>query len=209
MGKQSEIFRQSEAKAWLKRNEHKLPPQEDPVLDIISRLKLSPLNVLEIGCSNGWRLDKLRKTYLCNCEGLDPCIEQPIRTAAGSYLVPGTADNIPLASPFGGKPYDTVIFGYCLYLCDPDDYFAIASQSNAVLQDGGYLIIYDFFTNTAYSREYVHRFGILSRKMDFAKLWLAHPFYSMITRDIIGQGDDRTSVAVLRKNVTTAFPVRK
>src|SRR5262245_21083936 len=203
MGKQSELFLRSEAAAWLKRNEHKLPPKEDPILDMITRMKLEPKIVLEIGCANGWRLDKLMDKYHCDAFGIDPCIEHPTQTTRGAYLMPGTAENI-----ITSRRFDLVIFGYCLYLCDPEDYFRIAQQSDAALLDRGNLIIFDCHTTLPYDTTYAHQFGVLTRKMDFAQLWPGHPYYKLVARYTSGQNDERTAVTILRKDIQPAFPVR-
>lgn len=205
MGKQSELFRQHEGEAWLKRNEHQLPPKTDPVIDIIAKLNMTPDRVLEIGCANGWRLDKLKEKYDCMVtDGIDPCIGNPHRTKLHSSLIHGTAEKLPVVT----HRYDTIIYGFCLYLCDPEDYFKIVEQGDGLLQDTGRIIIYDFHSTLPHSRPYVHQQGVMSRKMDFARLWLGHPSYSLEFREIIGEGDNRTAVTVLLKDTKAAFPVK-
>lgn len=51
----------------------------------------------------------------------------------------GTADGLPDI-----KPVDLIIFGFCLYLCDPQDLFTIAANSDRLLVDKGVMAVYDF-----------------------------------------------------------------
>lgn len=39
------------------------------------------------------------------------------------------------------EPVDLIIFGFCLYLCDPQDLFRIAAGSDALLADRGLMTI--------------------------------------------------------------------
>ena len=201
MGPQAQIFLDSEGLAWLKRNKAKLPPKEDPVLEAISRLK-APHRVLEIGCANGWRLKELRKRYSCECHGIDPCITH-YHTVDGINLYRGTADSL---HPFRDKYFDLVIYGFCLYLCDPEDYFKIAIEGDRVLQNSSYMAIYDFIEPKPTISLYKHHSAIRSHKMDFATLWDWNPYYRRL---MVIDSADGTGVSVLGKDSDNAFRVMK
>lgn len=201
MGAQSKTFLDGEGKNWLARNEHKLPIKNDPVLITLDVAKIKPQTVLEIGCSNGWRLDAIRKKFgnPTRAIGIDPFPQ-----GFGALL--GTADDL---SRFVNDKFDLVIYGFCLYLCDREDLFKIAAEGDRVLKDNGYMVIYDFDPGRPHSREYSHKPGINSYKMDYSKLWLANPAYSVATRQMFGDGEDVTSVVVLKKNLGAAWPLKK
>lgn len=203
--KQSDIFIQGEGAAWLQRNEAKLPVKDDPVLDTIKACRLEPKKVLEVGCANGWRLLELVNQYKCSATGIDPCIVRINSIKNRVLLLPGIASNL---AQFRDGHFDLVIYGFCLYLCDPEDYFKIATEGDRVLADGGRLIIYDFYAPFPYSVPYEHKEGVFTHKMDFSNLWRSHPAYSMESFTIIGQGDDTTVVFVLKKNMRHSFPVK-
>ena len=196
--KQCQIFIDSEGDRWFERNKAQLG-RHDPVSRAIKDLKLKPKSVLEIGCSNGWRLAALRDEYGCEVMGLDPSHEAAEDAKKGKVQVWGaTAAAMPLRS----HSYDVVIYGWCLYLTDPEDWFRIAMEGDRVLKDHGYLIIHDFNTgNQAYKRPYEHAEGIFSYHVQWSKLWLAHPWYARIYGR--QEGFDE-SVTVLRK--TTFIP---
>lgn len=200
--KQSQAFLESEGTAWLKRNKDKLGNEDDPVLLTMEKYGLKPKRVLEVGCSNGWRLDILQRAWGCHCEGVDPYAKPGVETFVQVWQ--NTADNMLYCYDSG---YDTVIYGWCLYICDPEDYFRIAMEGDRVLDDGGFLIIYDFLADLPYKNKYKHRSGLFSYKMDFAKLWLGHPGYSLYGRNIFGEDDNQTAVTILKKNIKNAFPV--
>ena len=67
---------------------------------------IAPHGVLEIGCSNGWRLEAIREKYGCDCLGIDPADSQ------FPYIFKGTADSLP----YPDNQFDLVIYGFCLYL---------------------------------------------------------------------------------------------
>lgn len=189
--KQSDIFLEGEGKAWLDRNKDKLG-KTDPVMDAMDRAGLVRGNVLEIGCSDGWRLRKLHEIGWC-AYGVDPlghelgCISR------------GTADDLPHIT----GSMDVVIYGFCLYLCDREDLFKIASEGDRVLKDGGYLIIYDFANIVPVKKPYHHKEGVFSYKMEHERLWLWNPAYSLHSRATL---EDNTSVVILHKRLASAWP---
>lgn len=201
MKRQSEIFLDGEGDAWLARNRDRLG-ESDPVCDIIDHLGLKPTRALEIGCANGWRLQKLQRQHSCAIRGIDPSIEA-VERAWSVDITLGTADNLLSAN----DEFDMVIFGFALYLCDRSDLFQIVSESDRVLRDGGNLIIHDFITPDApYSTPYEHKAGVLSYHMDNAALWLAHPWYRKVAEQAFPQRSE--SVTVLRKDCGKGFPVK-
>lgn len=193
--KQSIAFLEGEGAAWLKRNQGKFNPAKDPVLQAIEKYKIEPKRVLEVGCADGARLKVLEKSG-CWIRGVDPgCDKNDYRISQA------TASHLPLIDGC----MDTVIYGWCLYLCDPEDYFKIAREGDRVLASGGYLIVYDFHADYPYKTPYKHKNGLFSYHYDFSKLWLSHPAYSLYGREIHSE----TSVTILHKDTKNAFPVEK
>lgn len=205
--RQSWAFLDGEAKAWLDRNKDKLPVKNDPVVEAIKELGLSADFAVEVGCANGWRLRQLRELWpRCSFIGIDPLFVENIDDG-NIWLRPGTAGT--LQQHIGIGDVDIVIFGFCLYLCDPEDYFAIAKDADAVLKDGGFLIVYDFthpLLDPPYKVPYHHKPGLFSYHMDFANLWLSHPAYSRIYRKY---GPEWIAVTVLQKNMKSAFVLKE
>jgi ubiquinone/menaquinone biosynthesis C-methylase UbiE len=192
--RQVEIFRASEAKEWLRRNKSKLPPTHDPVSTAIAKANIKPKMVLEVGCANGWRLKELSKRFGCDCYGIDPA------GGDAKHTYRGAADNLDM---FSSRSFDMVIYGFCLYLCDPEDYFKIAAEGDRVLADDGHIVIYDFHSVYPHAVPYKHKKGVFSHKMDFSRLWTGHPAYSNI---YIGRGgEDETVVHILSKNMKDSF----
>ena len=67
---QSDYFLNGEGDSWFIRNQDYLLSQEtanagkfDWVSWLVENLKQNPDRVAELGCSNGWRLNRLQKSY--------------------------------------------------------------------------------------------------------------------------------------------------
>lgn len=183
-----------EGNQWWERNKDALR-KDDLVLEAISSLKFT--KVLEIGCSDGWRLAEIAKTG-AECWGIDP---SPKAVAAGRAkpdikLWVGTADELPFIERF-----DLVIFGFCLYLIDRSDLFKVAHEADRVLVDGGNLVIYDFSPRKPSRTPYKHLGGAFSYKMDYPALFTANPAYSAVGTLFAGE----LSVHILQKTVD-AYP---
>lgn len=191
--RQADIFLQSEGDAWLERNRGKMG-ESDSVADAIEQLGIKPTRVLEIGCSDGWRLAALRDKYGCEVFGVEPSMQAGIEAAARRVaVVQSSAAVLPVPGQF-----DLLIYGFALYLTDPADWLRIAAEGNDVLTDGGHLVVHDFDPPyRAFRLPYKHRDGVWSYHFDWEKLWLSHPAYSMVARRHAGMGE---TVTVLRKS---------
>lgn len=172
--------------------------------------------VLEIGYSNGWRLQILNEIYQCGCYGIDPSLEA-MRYGETHYpkvkFVCATADSLS----FPKETFDHVILGFCLYICDREYLFKIAYEVDRVLADKGMLYILDFCPPFPYRREYRHCQDVYSYKMDHSKLFLWNPFYTLVFQKkftLLGAGNVhhmdypelRMAVSVIQKYRENAYP---
>jgi ubiquinone/menaquinone biosynthesis C-methylase UbiE len=209
--KQNEIFLNSEGDAWFHRNEiaifNKKMPDEDLIifelLKITKNRKLN-LKILEIGCGNGYRLDWIKKNLDIECYGIEPS-QLAVNSAKekGLSVTQGTAEMLP----FETNSIDIIIFGFCLYLCDREDLFRIASEADRVCTSPGWIIIEDFYSANYSANKYHHFNGLKSYKMDYRNLFTWHPFYECISHKVVDhvdlqfsdEKDGWISVSTLRK----------
>jgi SAM-dependent methyltransferase len=211
---QKDIFLESEADAWFQRNQVAIALKnfatDDPVtatiIDIAAQSSPEgrPLRVLEVGCGEGSRLSWLADQLSVDVYGVEPstmAVEQAL--AKGVKATRGTADTLP----YEDGAFDVLIYGFCLYLCDRQDLFRIAQEADRVLKSDGWLVIHDFFASTAVRREYHHKSGVFSYKMDYRKLFDWHPAYTCFSHKVGHHGQasftdnaaEWVSTSVLRK----------
>lgn len=213
---QKEIFLESEADAWFARNHQAITDRDfskgdtvvEAIADLINNNHLQgKLRILEIGCGEGARLAWLAKHFDVEVVGIEPSTKAvECASVRGIEAIRGTADTLPFES---GR-FDIVIFGFCLYLCDRRDLFRIAQEADRVLKKEGWLVINDFFSPTPVKREYHHRPGINSYKMDYRKLFDWHPDYTCFSNRVAAHGgseftDDSqewVSISIMRKRVS-------
>jgi ubiquinone/menaquinone biosynthesis C-methylase UbiE len=163
------------------------------------------LKVLEVGCGDGTRLAWLKNNLNADCYGIEPSAQAVAAACAkGINVQQGTADILP----FDSQRFDLVIFGFCLYLCDREDLFRIASEADRVLHTPGWLMIMDFYSPVPQARTYHHRPSVQSYKMDYCSLFTWHPDYACMTHKVRHHGegnytdapDEWVAVSVLRKH---------
>jgi ubiquinone/menaquinone biosynthesis C-methylase UbiE len=210
---QKGAFLSTEGDAYFTRNLNHDDRHPDLLGASLRTLQIRPQRILEIGCSSGHRLKNLRAAFGSECYGIDPsssAVASGHDPANGIHLSVGTADRLEFEDEF----FDVVIFGFCLYLCDPKDHFLIATEANRVVKDGGFLVISDFLSKQAYRNPYSHKPGIFSYKMEFAGMFLWHPSYRLMSRtyyehtEQLGlQADDALSIDIMRKDMANAFPL--
>ena len=156
----------------------------DPLIPYLLELPLDEgpnVNVLEIGCGQALRLKKLCLTKGWTVHGVDPS-EKAVEYAKlnGIKSKVATADNLP----YENNKFDLLIYGFCLYVCDRDDLFKIASEANRVLKDESWLAIFDFWMPYHDERNYHHLKGIKSYKMNLQKMFTWHPAYVMVNHSL-------------------------
>ncbi|NBO17914.1 MAG: class I SAM-dependent methyltransferase [Proteobacteria bacterium] len=215
--KQKTVFLSEEADAWYGRNREALAkkltdPQDDKVQHVLAKAGLAPQHVLEVGCSNGWRLRQMAERFGCACSGVEPsvtAVAEAKAAAPGMDIRVGAADSLP----FADAAFDMLIYGFCLYLCDRSDLFRILAEGDRVLAEGGHVVIYDFNTDTPYRNPYAHLPGLYAYKMDYARLFTANPAYTQVVQVLMGTNgeehpdmDNRLGITILKKDSVAAFP---
>lgn len=205
MNMQRDIFEQSEGDAWFARNAMALElshaaaladPKTDPVLrHLVDR---RPKHVLEVGASNGWRLDVMERTWGAWVQGVEPskaAVRDGLaRFDPGVTLCQGTAEALNFAGCHSNM-FDCVVYGFCLYLCDRGHLPRIVGECDRVLKPGGLLVVYDFAPAVETTRPYHHRAGVTSFKRDHSELWCAFG-YELLEREDLAED---VAVVMLRK----------
>lgn len=205
---QKQIFLDGEGDNWFKRNLNKNNNlnNDDFFLTKLNELKIDYNLVLEIGCSNGYRLNALSKEGV-QLYGIDPskkAIDNGKKKFDNLILKQGTADHLD----FEDNKFDLVIFGFCLYLVDSDDLFKVSCEANRVLKTNGHLIILDFEPSNEYYNVYHHKPNVLTHKMDFSKMFTWSKNYFIRFKQVfnhenslddIYDEDSRVSINILLK----------
>lgn len=208
-------FLSGAADEWYERNRD--APSDGPLgrFDQIVAAHLRPGgSLLEVGCADGSRLRRLDALgpSQSSLVGVEPSASA---VAAGRTVDPrldlriGTADDLP----FADQSFDTIVLGFCLYLCDPALLPRIVSETDRTLRDGGTLAIVDFDPPSPRRREYRHQPGLWSHKMDYAAPFLAFPAYSLAEVSSVSHAapewspdeSERIALKVLKKSLGGGF----
>jgi SAM-dependent methyltransferase len=188
---------------------------DDPVLATLRPLALAPRSVLEIGASDGARLEALRVHRPSACYvALEP---SHLALAASAVRFPAlrraraTAERLP----FARASFELVILGFCLYLVDREDLFSVAAEVDRVLAPGGHVVVFDFLPDAPHRRRYAHADGAYSFKMDHARMFTWNPAYLRVAQQTFTHpggdaqsADDRLAVSVLRRDLARGWPER-
>ena len=216
--RQREIFSRWEGDRYFGRNAVtpdglEQAAERDPVLEVLVEGRVEARRILEVGASNGWRLACLRRRRPETvCVGLEPslaAVTEGARQFPDVSLVRGTAERLPFAS---GR-FDLVILGFFLYLCDRDDLFRVAAETDRVLARNGFVVVFDFCPSRPHRNSYRHRPDVYSYKMDYAQMFLWNPVFRRVLekrtphpgtdpKDL----DNRIAVSLLRRDPENAYP---
>ncbi len=186
--------------------------RRDDVLALISEHLLDPRDVLEIGCANGYRLDKIARRYGCPTTGVEPSAEA---IADGRLRYPdvrfhrGTASDIPLIANF-----DLVIVNFVLHWVDRSSILRSVAEIDRTVADNGYLIIGDFLPSYPQRVPYKHKLGLWTYKQNYAALFLASGLYRVVAvetghHDSLMTDDGSTGTWLLRKSLTENYIERR
>lgn len=169
---QGAIFRESEGDAWFRRNRKALETVVER--DIPLRLladgvpALGPdSTVLEVGCSNGWRLNELQRRYDCDAYGIDvstEAIQDGLRRFPGLNLAVASATGAASRTPRADL---VIVFFVCHWIARDELLPSLAAIDRAV-GEGGYLLLGDFLPDAYTEVPYHHRPGLFTYKSDYA-----------------------------------------
>ena len=212
--KQREVFLESEGDEWYRRNyqiqdeSKQISTYQDELTDMIRGLEMpngAKTKVLEIGCGQGLRLEKLREERGWDVLGIDPsknAIKEMRSRNLNGYV--GTADKLPIKD----NSIDLLIFGFCLYLCDRDDLFTIGAEAHRVLKQNSWMAILDFWSANPRKNAYHHKEGIQTYKDDIPKMFIWHPSYVITdhkvrhhrTRKHTDDADEWIAATIIRRS---------
>ena len=167
-------------------------------------------SVLEIGCSNGAKLEQICGLLDAKGQGIDPskqAVDEGNRrlSGRGAQLHVGTASHLP----FDRLSFDFAYFGFCLYLLDRQDLFTALAEADRVLKFGGFLAITDFDPIQRHKRPYHHKEGVFSFKQDYSKVFTESGLYYLVSKNSFSHrqsffdpdGNERVSTTLLFKEV--------
>jgi ubiquinone/menaquinone biosynthesis C-methylase UbiE len=215
---QKDAFLDYEADNYFFRNaDVKFDPEKDTVFRVVTEYGLRPKNILEIGCSTGYRLDALRKKLDAKVSGIEPSAGA---IARGMQLYPevqftrGTVDEMGM---YASTSFDMVIIGFVLYVVDREILFKVLSETDRVLANGGTLIIIDFFSEKPTRNAYAHIKDIeaFTYKQNYEEIFVASRIYQLLDKrsmshttkqyDLSGDYYDKFSVTTLRKDLSAGY----
>jgi ubiquinone/menaquinone biosynthesis C-methylase UbiE len=218
---QKDAFIQYEADQWFQRNSKvlkKYTVKSDKIISLLRSYKLSPKKILEIGCSAGYRLDGLKKSYPdAGVFGIEPskeAINYGSEHYKGVSFVQGTADDL---EEFADESLDLVIVGFVFYVVDRKLFLKSVSEIDRVLTDRGFLVIMDFFSETPVKRNYAHINDLqaYSFKQNYDEVFCASRLYHLLHKecynhdngqsDVLDEFQNLYTISLLRKDLHAAY----
>lgn len=184
---QDELFIESEGNNWFQRNKLAILKTDrlatDHVLKIIELSGIIPRDVLEIGASNGFRLNGLREKYGCKATAIEPstmALEDGRNRYPGIDFLQGTACHIPIQEDLR---FDLVIANFVFHWVDRSTLLRSVGEIDRIITDGGYLVIGDFYPSFPVRTPYHHLpdADVWTYKQHYANVFLASNIYSLVT----------------------------
>lgn len=185
---QDKLFNEGEGNKWFQRNKKALTDGDKPdwPCHILSMLggneKIG--SVLELGCANGWRLNRLRSILGNDCRyvGIDAsreAIEDGLERHPGLVLHQAVLTDVPIEEEF-----DLAIVNFVLHWVDRRTLLKSIGEIDRMIRDGGFLILGDFLPDFPQRRHYHHCPGdaVYTYKQDYAAIFTALGTYREIAR---------------------------
>ena len=208
-----------EGDQWFKRNQPLFSKNSHSIADCILPFINDENKILEIGSSDGTKLNYISKKLphlSLDLYGVDPS-KEAIKSGNIDFpeinLSIGTSDHLEFTNNF----FDLIIIGSCFYLIDRELIYKTISEIDRLLKEGGYLVITDFDTPYPVKLEYSHFKGMFSYKNDYSNFFLGGSHYDLIQKTPHGRSksnfdsdiNDRTSTSILYKELFSDIYISK
>lgn len=216
---QDKIFELSESDNWFLRNRDYIinkKSENDLISSLICQIsdKNNIKSVIELGSSNGYRLNFL-KNILINCNnftGVDAS-KEAVKDGSSRYninMYQSALDTFEL-----NEKFDLVIVNFVYHWIDRENIFKTISNTDKLVNDGGYLIIGDFLPDFPQKRKYHHlpNESVYTYKIDYSKVFQSLNTYKEVYRIIFNHdnhnvngiefadSDERGFCSILRKDL--------
>jgi SAM-dependent methyltransferase len=210
---QTGLFVDFEGDNWYRRNRaalERFDPSADPAMQMIRQHVAAPRSVIEIGASNGGRVDAIVQATGARGVAVEP---SPEAIADGRRRYPrveflqGAAHEVPVHGTF-----DLVIANFVLHWISRGLLLRSVSELDRLVSDGGYLLIGDF-APPAPARVAYHHLpdrDVFTYKQNYAELFASSGIYRLEGEILFGHGQgtgqhvgesDRCAVWLLRKSL--------
>jgi len=184
---QEEVFRNGEADAWVRRNPDiaTAASADDPVLAAIARQSLPERGAL---LDAGGAAGRLGAGFLRDHQGWQVRVVDPSKEAIaiGTRTYPAIAFDVgTLSEPLPAAPtpdglYDVVVIVGVLCWIERARLSRAIANTDAVLADGGLLVLSDYDAPFPRANEYAHRAGLFTYKQNYAACYTALGIYHLL-----------------------------
>jgi len=185
MKTQDEIFKEFEGDRWFDRNKDRIGTEEslssDLPIKLIELYDLKPKKCIELGCSNGWRLNEIYKRIRCECIGIEPskkAVEEGRKKFKNIQFFNSTADSVPLDD----ESVDLVIINFVFHWISRKTLLKTVYEIDRILKNNGYLIIGDLYPDYPTKVKYHHLpdENVFTFKQNYVEIFISTSCYKMI-----------------------------
>ena len=151
---------------------------DDIILKNIKNISLNNSNILEIGCSNGWRLNELSNIFPNNnYYGVDPstnAIDYGKENYKNIIFNISTCDELFI---FENKKFDLIMIPFVFMYIDRELLLKSIAEIDRILKNNGILIITDFYSNRQRKNKYKYIENSFIYKQNFFEIFLSTKNY--------------------------------
>jgi ubiquinone/menaquinone biosynthesis C-methylase UbiE len=207
------IFLSEEGNNYFKRNINKLSNDSDIILKNFNIKNIYNKTIIELGCSNGWRLNEMNKINPSNSYiGLDPS-EEAVNYGKDNYenikFLHGTLDNIDLSD----NSCDIILIPFVLMYVDRNLLLKSINEIDRILKNNGLLIITDFYSNRPRKNGYKHFENTFIYKQNYFEIFTSTNNYFLQKLDCFTHNttnnfdnyDDNCFYCELKKDIDGLF----
>jgi trans-aconitate methyltransferase len=209
---QDDVFARGEGDQWFERNRAALDgfdAERDLPLKVVQLYGLAPRSVIEVGASNGARLGALVQRYGARAVGVEvsakAVADGKARYPAVDFVRASAAD-VRLSEQF-----DLVIVNFVFHWIDRERLMQSIAAVDALVADGGHLLIGDFQPSNFTRTHYHHRADVevWTYKQSYAASFLASGLYHAVCMLSTNHGSTSLTADVDEANRSSVWLLRK